>query len=503
MNSILVGGQWRPASQVGEFEAFNPRTSEPLGEKYPISSWDDCSAALDFAQAAAEELELLPDEQIAAFLDRYAERLSDAAAAICAQAETETALPLKPRLLDVEMPRTINQLRLAAKSVREGAWRLPVVDAEAGIRSCYGSLGPAFICGPNNFPFAFNAVSGGDFAAAIAAGNPVIAKAHSAHPGTSRLLAEQAHLAVTDAGLPAATVQMLFGIAREDGLRMVSDSRLSVAAFTGGRDGGLALKQAADAVGTPIYLEMSSVNPIFFLPGAVAERGDDLPGELVGSCLLGVGQFCTSPNMFVLTRGEATDQFLEAARAQMDSAPVGALLGKGGLESLQKSVATLQEAGADVLAGARVDEQPGYRFQNTLLQTTGEQFLKTPEALQTEAFGPATLAVVVDNTEEALAVAAKIEGSLTGSIYSAADGSDDALAEQLMRVLRRKVGRLLNDKMPTGVAVSPAMNHGGPFPATGHPGFTAVGLPASIRRFAKLDCYDNVREARLPECLRD
>jgi alpha-ketoglutaric semialdehyde dehydrogenase len=239
------------------------------------------------------------------------------------------------------------------------------------------------------------------------------------------------------------------------------------------------------------------------LPGAVAERGDELPGEVVGSCLLGVGQFCTSPNMFVLVESEATSKFMEAAKTQMESAPIGALLGKGGLDLLQKSVATLREAGADVLAGGQVEKQPGYRFRNTLLQTTGKQFLKTPDALQTEAFGPSTLAVIVENTAEALAVAAQIEGSLTGSIYSATDGSDDKLSEQLMRILRRKVGRLLNDKMPTGVAVSPAMNHGGPFPATGHPGFTAVGLPASIRRFAKLDCYDNVREARLPECLRD
>jgi len=503
MNPILIDGQWRPATQIGEFEASNPCTSEPLGEKYPISGWDDCSAALDAARIAAEELELAPDEQIAGFLDRYSERLSDAAAEICAQAETETALSLKPRLLDVEMPRTINQLRLAAKSVREGAWRSPVVDREAGIRSCYGPIGPALIFGPNNFPFAFNAVSGGDFAAAIAAGNPVIAKAHSAHPGTSRMLAEQAHLAVADSGLPAATVQMLFGLGRTDGLRMVSDPRLSVASFTGSRGGGLALKNAADTVGTPIYLEMSSVNPVFFLPGAIAERGDDLPGELVGSCLMGVGQFCTSPNMFVLMQSEASSQFLDAVKSQLDSGPVGALLTGSGLESLQQSIASLREAGADVLAGGQIVEQPGYRFQNTLLQTTGKRFLQAPDALQTEAFGPATLAVVVDDAEEALAVAAKVEGSLTGCIYSATDGSDDPLAEQLMRVLRRNVGRLLNDKMPTGVAVSPAMNHGGPFPATGHPGFTAVGLPASIRRFAKLDCYDNIRESRLPTCLRE
>jgi NADP-dependent aldehyde dehydrogenase len=145
---------------------------------------------------------------------------------------------------------------------------------------------------------------------------------------------------------------------------------------------------------------------------------------------------------------------------------------------------------------------PGYRFANTLLRVSGKQFLANPESLQTEGFGPLTLGVVVDDDAEMLKVARAIEGSLTGSIYSAKQGGEDELAMDLMRVLRRRVGRVLNDKMPTGVAVSPAMNHGGPFPATGHPGFTAVGLPASIRRFAKLDCYDNVRPERLPNCLR-
>ncbi len=152
---------------------------------------------------------------------------------------------------------------------------------------------------------------------------------------------------------------------------------------------------------------------------------------------------------------------------------------------------------------ARPGKGPGFCFQNTLLRVSGSQFLKSAERLQTEAFGNATLVVVVDGLEQAKAVAARLEGSLTGSLYSAADGSDDSLYDALAPILRRRAGRLLNDKMPTGVAVSPAMNHGGPFPATGHPGFTAVGIPASLRRFAMLECYDNVRPQRLPAWLRD
>ncbi len=500
MNPILIGGKWRPANEVKSFSASNPKNEESLEESYPISSWEDCNEALEVAAQAAEQLEVVSADKISQFLENYADRLGDAAQEICQQAELETALAVSPRLLEIEMPRTINQLRLAAQAARQENWRAPTSDPDAGIYSCYGSIGPVLVLGPNNFPLAFNAISGGDFAAAIATGNPVISKAHSSHPGTSRLLAEQAHDASVEVGLPVGTVQMLYGVSREDGLRMVADPRLKAAAFTGSRAGGLALKNAADSVGTPIYLEMSSVNPVFFLPAALEQGSTDLATELTSSCLMAAGQFCTCPNMSVLQSSNVADGFLKRITELMQERPVGPLLARSALESLEQSVATLQSAGAKVLCGGRVSEQQGYCFENTLLSVTGEQFLSSPETLQTEAFGPVNLAVMVQDDNECLAVARHIEGSLTASIYSAADGSDDTLCAKLMSVLRRRVGRLLNDKMPTGVAVSPAMNHGGPFPATGHPGFTAVGIPASLRRFTKLDCYDNVRPDRLPPC---
>jgi 2,5-dioxopentanoate dehydrogenase len=179
------------------------------------------------------------------------------------------------------------------------------------------------------------------------------------------------------------------------------------------------------------------------------------------------------------------------------------LLSREVLDSLATVLAALQDAGAELVTGGQPAGPPGFRHQNTLLRVSGEQFLRAAERLQTEAFGNATLAVVVSGIDEAREVAMRLEGSLTGSLYSATDGSDDEYYKQIEPVLRRRVGRLLNDKMPTGVAVSPAMNHGGPFPATGHPGFTAVGIPASMRRFAMLQCYDNVRSHRLPPWLRD
>jgi NADP-dependent aldehyde dehydrogenase len=500
---VLIDGQWRPAEKVGTLRALNPATGEQFAHEFPISSWADCDAALAAASVAASKMSALGATVVADFLDRYAQRLATNAEAICAEAERETALPMKPRLADVEMPRTINQLRQAAAAAREGTWRLATIDTANNIHSCYGPLGPVAVFGPNNFPLAFNGISGGDFAAAIAAGNPVIAKAHPSHPRTSQLMAREAHEAAQQTGLPPGTVQMLYKMPREDGVRLVSDPRLGAAAFTGSRPGGLAMKAAADAVGKPIYLEMSSVNPVFFLPGAVAQRRGELASELAGSCLLGSGQFCTCPNLFVIFAGEDAESFLAELKAQFDTRTPGTLLSEHVLETLTCSVASLRAAGAEVVTGGVPREQPGFRFQNTLLRVAGHAFLKNAQRLQTEAFGNATLGVVVDGLEQAQAVAARLDGSLTASLYSAADGSDDSLYEVIAPILRRRAGRLLNDKMPTGVAVSPAMNHGGPFPATGHPGFTAVGMPASLRRFAMLECYDNVRPHRLPPWLRD
>jgi 2,5-dioxopentanoate dehydrogenase len=503
LEPVLIAGQWRPAQHEGSLRAVNPATGEALGHEFPISAWADCDAALAAANTAAAELAQLPPDRIGDFLEAYADRLTDRSAVICGEANLETALPVKPRLAEVEMPRTINQLRQAASAAREGSWRMGTIDTANNIRSCYGPIGPVLVMGPNNFPLAFNGISGGDFAAAIAAGNPVIAKAHPSHPRTSQLLAESAHDAATATGMPTGTVQLVYKMPRQDGLRVVSDPRLGAAAFTGSRSGGLALKSAADAAGKPIYLEMSSVNPVFFLPGAIRERRPELINELAGSCLLGSGQFCTCPNLFVLFGGDDAESFIAELKAQFESRPAGALLSDHVRQTLENSVASLRQAGAALVTGGEPQGSPGFRFSNTLLRVSGEQFLRDPSRLQTEAFGNATLAVVVDGTDQGAAVAERLEGSLTGSLYSAADGSDETAYEAIAPVLRRRVGRLLNDKMPTGVAVSPAMNHGGPFPATGHPNFTAVGIPASIRRFAMLECYDNVRPSRLPPWLQN
>lgn len=500
---VLIAGAWRAADATGTFTASNPATGEPLDEAFPISAWSDIDAALDAAVEAFDTMRTLEPTQIAGFLRAYAERIEANADAICESAALETGLPLDPRLKTIELGRTVGQLRQAADACADGSWRNPVIDADINLRSVLEPIGAVAVFGPNNFPLAFNGVSGGDFAAAIAAGCPVIAKAHPLHPATSKLIAQCAVEAIAATGMPAATVQMVYAMSNDDGLRLVGDARLGAVGFTGSRAGGTALKAAADAVGKPIFLEMSSVNPVVLLPGAMAERCDDLIGDMATSGLMAAGQFCTSPGLVITLPSDATERFIAEVAGKYAESPCGTLLGEGVMQGLAAGVDALKAAGATVVTGDGAADRAGYARANTLLRIDGSGYLANPRALQEEAFGNATLIVVADNIAQVRDILATLEGNLTGSIYSATDDADDDAYNTLAPVLRMKVGRLINDKMPTGVAVSPAMNHGGPFPATGHPHFTAVGIPAAMRRFTMLACYDNVRPHRLPAILQD
>jgi NADP-dependent aldehyde dehydrogenase len=503
LQNVLIAGRWRAANSAGTFHAENPQTKQPLPDEYPISTWQDCDAALTAAATAAAEMRALPAEKLAAYLEAFAVHIEQRKDELVQMAHLETGLPVSPRLADGELPRTMNQLRQSAAAAREGSWALPTIDTKNNLRSMLGPLGPVCVFGPNNFPFAYNSAAGGDFASAIATGNPVIAKANSSHPGVTRLLAEAAHAAAEELGMPSATVQMIYRTSHADGERLVADPRNGATGYTGSRAAGLKLKAAADAAGKPIYLELSSVNPVVILPGALSERLDAIVNDFCTSCLMACGQFCTNPGLIILIAGKPTDDFIAAAVARFQAAPVGTLLSGGVAKSLAQGIATLASSGAEVLVGGSSGGGQGYSYANTLLRVSGQQFLQNPEALQTEAFGNESLLVVASDEDEVAAILDRLEGNLTGSIYSNMHATDDALYNELAPILRQKVGRLLNDKMPTGVAVSAAMNHGGPYPATGHPGFTAVGVPAALRRFAMLHSYDAVRHHRLPLALQD
>ncbi len=500
---VHVAGQWRPSHASGTFQADNPATKKPLADVFPISSWADVDEALDAAVEAADALRNVPGEQIGLFLELFAALIEAQREPLVAMAHAETALPARPRLAEVELPRTSGQLREAARAARSGSWLLPTIDTTLNIRSCHAPLGPVWVFGPNNFPFAFNSIAGGDFAAAIATGNPVIAKANTSHPGTTRLLALAAVQAAHEAGLPKGTVQLLYRIGHEDGARAVADARVGATAYTGSRAAGLVLKAAADRAGKPIYLELSSVNPVVILPGAIQTRGEQIAGEFVTSCLMGTGQFCTNPGLVILLEGAETEKFVATVADKFRQAPVGTLLSSGVERTLAANLRKLVAGGAQMLVGETPGAGAGYCHANTLLRVSGAKFLADPELFQTEAFGNASLVVTARSSAEAAQIIDALEGNLTGCFYADAGGKDETQYGQLAPRLRRRVGRLLNDKMPTGVAVSSAMNHGGPYPATGHPGFTAVGIPAALRRFTALECYDDVLAHRLPAALAD
>jgi len=500
---ILIDGRWQAADASSVFYASNPATGQQIAEAFPVSRWSDCELALAAATDAFHAMQTLPADRRAEFLECFANKIESAKDALVARANEETALPPAPRLSDVELPRTTNQLRQAAAAARSGSWAMATIDTKLNIRSIYESLGPICVFGPNNFPYAFSGVAGGDFAAAIASGNPVIGKANSSHPGTTRLLAELALAAMQETNMPSGLVQLLYRTSHDDGLRLVADHRVGATGYTGSRGAGLRLKAAADQAGKPFYAELSSVNPVVILPGALAERFEKVVEDYASSGLMGVGQFCTSPGLVLLVDSEASRSFVSEIAARYEKAPAGTLLSKSVQRSLTAGIESIHAVGAKLLVGGKPVEGPRCAVANTLLQATGQQFLSEPVRFQTEVFGNAALMVLCRDIDEVHAVLKHLEGNLTGCIYSANDGRDDGEYRPLAQTLATKVGRLLNDKMPTGVAVSPAMNHGGPYPATSHPGFTAVGIPASMLRFAKLTCFDAVRAPRLPLLLQD
>ncbi len=506
LSPVLIGGQWRESRYpVTAFFAVNPKSGKRIETYYPVSSFEEIKEALRAARDTVLKLASTPPERIALFLELYAQYIEKRKKDLITTASLETGLPEEPRLASVELPRTTDQLRQTAAAVRKRNWCQATIDTSRNIRSKFGPLGGVvIILGPNNFPLAFNSIAGGDFAAAIATGNPVLAKANPGHPGTTRILAEAAFVAVKESGLPLFSVQMFYHCSDKDGFRMIAHPFTSATAFTGSRSTGIKLKEIAEANGKLIYLEMSSTNPLFLLPGALSERSKVLAEEFYNSCTLGSGQFCTKPGLVILLDSLEAKEFISASAQLFSSKEPGSLLGEGVLEDIQHKLKLMEMEGAKIISGGfPLGQTEGFHFANTLLSVKGSQFINNPLLFQEEIFGPVSLVVLVESLDQMIEIARLLQGNLTASIFSSQDSKDEQIYRQLEPVLRLKVGRLLNDKMPTGVAVSPAMTHGGPFPATGHPGFTSVGIPFSFLRFASKHCYDQVRQDRLPPELRD
>ncbi|MBN1964962.1 MAG: aldehyde dehydrogenase (NADP(+)), partial [Anaerolineae bacterium] len=362
-------------------------------------------------------------------------------------------------------------------------------------------IGPVGVFSASNFPYAF-AVAGGDTASAFAAGCPVIVKGHPGHPATSEWFAHAINRAIARLGFPAGFFSLLQGDQVAVGQGLVTHPGVAAIAFTGSLRAGRAIFDAASQRPTPIpvYAEMGSINPVCILPGALAERGEALAGELVTSVTLGAGQFCTNPGLVLVQDGPAAQEFIAAVTARMDEARPGVLLNANIAQGLQRAVATtLAEPDVTRLAGGEVVSGTPFCYANTVMQTTSAAFRANP-AMQQEHFGPVTLFVLCASADDMAATVDALHGNLTATVH--ASDAEIASAGQLFDRLREKAGRLLWNGFPTGVEVVHAMQHGGPYPATTAPATTSVGMTA-IKRFLRPVAFQNMPDALLPDALKD
>ncbi|PRC44792.1 aldehyde dehydrogenase (NADP(+)), partial [Mycobacterium sp. ITM-2017-0098] len=427
---------------------------------------------VDSACAAAAEAfgtyRATTSEQRAQFLETIATNIEAISETLIARAVAESGLP-QARLTG-EVGRTTGQLRLFAAVLREGSWNGARIDTplpdraplpRPDLRQRYIPLGPVVVFSASNFPLAFS-VAGGDTASALAAGCPVVVKGHDAHPGTSELVGRAITDAVASCGLPAGTFSLLFGSGPGLGIALVTDPRIKAVGFTGSRSGGTALVAAAAARPEPIpvYAEMSSINPVFVLDGALATRGADLGRAFVGSLTMGSGQFCTNPGLVIAVDGPGLTSFVAAATEALAKAPATPMLTPNVAHSYASGVDSLSQA-ADLVA--RGEEGGSQTCGQAALFTTDAASFLASDALQAEVFGSSSLIVRCADADEMRSVAQGIEGQLTATVH--ADDSDLDAARELLPLLELKAGRILFGGWPTGVEVSHAMVHGGPFPA--------------------------------------
>jgi NADP-dependent aldehyde dehydrogenase len=502
----MIIGQRILRGSAGTVRAFNPATRAELEPAFGLATGEDVDAACALAESAFDAYRNIEPEQRARFLEAIAEQIVAIGPLLIERASQESGLPAAR--LEGERGRTVNQLRLFAKVVRDGYWQEATLDSalpqrtppRSDLRMRKVPLGPVAVFGASNFPLAFS-VAGGDTASALAAGCPVIVKAHSAHLGTSELVGKAVRQAARDSGMPEGVFSMLIGEGRQVGQKLVAHPTIKAVGFTGSRAGGLALVQTAAGRKEPIpvYAEMSSINPLFMLPGALAAGGARLAQGFVDSLTLGVGQFCTNPGLVVGLAGAQFDAFAAAAAEALAAKGAGTMLTAGIHKAYTDAIERRSGIQGLRLVAQGAAEGQGCAAQAALYSCDAATYLQTP-ALEEEIFGPASVLIACQDEAEVLAVARHLEGQLTATIHASAD--DRALAASLLPTLERKAGRILFNGFPTGVEVSHAMVHGGPFPATSDSRSTSVGATA-IERFLRPVCYQDVPAELLPPALRD
>ena len=504
----IVNGEPLEGS-AGTFAGYDPSQGTALEPPYHYAALEDLALAADLAEDAFAVYGKLAGKDRARFMRHIAAGLDSVAAEVIDRAHRETALP-EARLRS-ELGRTVNQLRLFAEVVEEGSWVDARIDPaqpdrkplpRADIRSVLRPIGPIAVFGSSNFPLAFS-VAGGDTASAFAAGNPVIVKAHSAHPGTSELVGQVIARSVRECGLPAGVFALLFGAGSKLGAALVQHPKVKGVGFTGSLTAGRSLMDLAALRPEPIpcFTEMSSVNPVFVLPEALRTRGAQIASGLFGSFTIGVGQFCTKPGLVFLPRGQDADVLVAELKKHVEQASCAPMLTESISKSYRSGVASRkgnESVSTVAQAGAPVDLASTYAVP-VLFEVAGADLVRDPE-LAGEVFGPSTLVIRYENRDEMLALARSVEGQLTATLQGTE--TDLAANSDLVSILERKAGRLIVNGFPTGVEVCHAMVHGGPYPATSDSRFTSVGTQA-IYRFVRPVCYQDFPQSALPNELKD
>ena len=491
------------------FQALNPATGETLPGDFHDATPSEIDAALTAAAGVADAFRQAPPALRAALLRAIADQIEALGQPLLDRARLETALPL-PRL-EGERARTTGQARAFADLVEAGHWVDARIDRaqparqplpKPDVRSMLRPLGPAVVFGASNFPLAIS-VAGADTIAALGAGCPVVVKAHPAHPGTSDLVAGAIRKALAGTGLPAAVFHLVHGASHETGAALVRHPATKVVAFTGSLAGGRALADLAAARPGPIpfYGELGSINPVFLLPGALAERAPALAEGFAGSLSLGVGQFCTNPGLVLAPESPGLDAFRSAAAEAIAAIAPATMLHAGIHAAYQSGCSRLAEttqAGPAARSAAEADPAKS-QAPCLLFETDAATLLATP-SLQEEIFGPASTLVRCRGKQDLLDFAEQLEGSLTATVHGT--GEDLAGHADLLAILERKAGRLIVNGFPTGIEVCPSMHHGGPYPASTHSHFTSIGT-RTILKFTRPVCYQGFPQNALPPELQD
>jgi len=504
---MLIGARSVRGTE-GQQQAFNPATDQPIdAPTFGFGGQAEVDQAAELAAQAFDPYRQLPLAKRAEFLEAIADNIMALGDTLIERAQAESGLPLAR--LQGERGRTVGQLRLFAKVVRDGRFLGATIDeAQPGrtplprsdLRLAKLPLGPVAVFGASNFPLAFS-VAGGDTASALAAGAPVVVKAHSAHLGTSELVGRAIQKAVKDLGLPEGVFSLLIGAGRKLGEALVAHPAIKAVGFTGSRQGGLALVRTANARPEPIpvYAEMSSINPVFLLPAALAARAEAIGSAFADSLTMGAGQFCTNPGMVVVIGDDNVQRFITAASQALAAKAAQTMLTAGIHEAFVAGAAKVDgvEGVEKVAQGLAAGTQPN-AAQAALYVTDAQRLLASP-VLHEEMFGPASIVIRAKDFDELLQLAEHLEGQLTVTLQI--DPADYAAARRLLPVLERKAGRILANGFPTGVEVCHAMVHGGPFPSTSNAMFTSVGATA-IERFLRPVCYQDLPDELLPPAVQ-